>query len=126
MNINYPLGDFLIKFKNAAMAKNKTFEMRGTKQVLAVAEALKRAGYIEKVTLKGARATIALAFRHKRPVLTNLKLVSKPGLRIYMDTWILGKRRKPSILLISTPKGILTSKEALKQGVGGEVIVEVL
>jgi len=132
MNLNYPIGDFLIKLKNAAMAKNKSFEARPTKQIMAVAEALKKNGYLDGVSSSGAgkkeknKTTFLLTFKYKRPALTNLKLVSKPGLRIYTDIWELSKRRKPSILLISTPKGILSSKEAMKQGVGGEVIVDIL
>jgi small subunit ribosomal protein S8 len=126
MNLNYPIGDFLIKLKNAAMAKNKSFEARSTKQIMAVAEALKKQGYLDGVKKEKTKTTFLLAFRHKRPYLTDLKLVSKPGLRIYTDVWELSKRRKPSILLISTPKGIVSSKEAIKLGVGGEVIVEIL
>ena len=126
MNLNYPIGDFLIKLKNAAMAKNKSFEARPTKHILAVAEALKKAGFLDGVKKEKTKTTFLLTFRHKRPMLTDLKLVSKPGLRIYTDIWELGKRKKPSILLISTPKGILSSKQAMKQGVGGEVIVEIL
>lgn len=126
MKSNYFVGDFLIRFKNAAMAKNKSFEARSTKLVLAVAEALKKQGFLDGVTKKGSKAIFSLAFKHKRPVLTDLKLVSKPGLRVYTDVWELNKRKKPSFLLISTPKGILSSKEAIKQNVGGEVIVEIL
>ena len=126
MNLNYPIGDFLIKLKNAAMAKNKSFEARPTKQIMAVAEALKKNGYLDGVKKEKTKTTFLLTFKFKRPVLTNLKLVSKPGLRIYTDIWELSKRRKPSILLISTPKGVLSSREAIKQNIGGEVIVEIL
>lgn len=129
MNINYLLGDFLIRLKNSAMAKNKSFVFRSTKVVMATAEALKKSGFLESIEFVNKNkdmATFNLRFKNKRPVITDLKLVSKPGLRVYMDIWTLEKRRKPSILLISTPKGVLSSKEALKQNVGGEVLVEVL
>lgn len=124
--VNYTLGDFLIKLKNAAMAKNKTFRVRPTKLILAVAVSLKKQGYLDEIKKEKNFSEFLLTFRNKRPVLTDLKLVSKPGLRIYTDIWELEKRRKPSILIISTPKGILSSKEALKMGVGGEVLAEVL
>lgn len=124
--LNYTLGDFLIKLKNAAMAKNKIFRARPTKLIFAVAASLKKHGYLDEVKKDKNFSEFSLAFKNKRPVLTDLKLVSKPGLRIYTDIWELQKRRKPSILIISTPKGILSSKEALKSGVGGEVIAEVL
>lgn len=124
--LNYALGNFLIKFKNAAMAKNKTFEDRPTKLISAVALSLKKHGYLEEIKKEKNTTVFSLAFRHKRPVLTDLKLVSKPGLRIYTDIRELGKRRKPSMLIVSTPKGILGSREAVKAGVGGEVLAEVL
>ncbi|MFI5241058.1 MAG: uS8 family ribosomal protein [Microgenomates group bacterium] len=126
MQINYLLGDFLIRVKNTAMAKNKTLSTMSNKQIMAVSNALKRLGYFDDVKKDGKKIIVSLAYRHKKPVITNIKLVSKPGLRIYIDTWELAKRRKPSIYLISTPKGILSSKEALKVRTGGEVIVEVL
>lgn len=126
MKINYLLGDFLIRVKNTAMAKNKTLVTMSNKQILAVSNSLKKLGYFDEVKKEGKKISVSLAFRYKKPVLTNLKLVSKPGLRIYIDTWELAKRRKPSIYLISTPKGILSSKEALKQKTGGEVIAEIL
>ena len=59
-------------------------------------------------------------------VLLDLKLVSTPGLRIYMGVEELEKIRKPSILILSTSKGVMSSREALKVRLGGEVIVEVL
>jgi len=126
MKINYPLGDFLIRLKNAAMAKNKSFEARPTKLITATAEALKKAGFLSEIKKSKEKTEFVLAFKHKRPVITDLKLVSKPGLRIYTDIWTLGKRKKPSMLFISTPKGVLSSKEAIKQNTGGEVLVEIL
>ena len=63
---------------------------------------------------------------NKKPILSDLKIVSKPGLRVYIEVRDLEKRRKPSIYLISTSKGILSSREAIKQRVGGEIIAEVL
>ncbi len=126
MNINYLLGDFLIRLKNTAMAKNKTLVTMSNKQIFAAATALKKIGYLDEVKKEGKKVSVSLTFKHKKPVLTDLKLVSKPGLRIYIDTWELAKRRKPSIYLISTPKGVLSSKEALKQKTGGEVIAEIL
>lgn len=126
------VSDFLIRIKNASMAKNKWIEVRSTKQVVAVAEALKKLGFLDEVIIPKAGKKekpvlkVSLAFKNKAPVIMNLKLVSKPGLRVYMDTKSLEERRSPSILLLSTPKGILSSKEALKARVGGEVLAEIL
>ena len=66
-----------------------------------------------------------LEYRKKEPTLIDLRLVSKPGLRIYAGADELSARRKPSFLVLSTPKGIMTCREAIKQRIGGEVIVEI-
>lgn len=122
---NYQVGDFLIRVKNAANAGLKTVEMQKTSYIKAVAEALKVAGFLSEVQEKDGILISALTMKNKKPVLADLKVISKPGLRVYADTKILEKRRGPSILILSTPKGIVSSKEALKNRIGGEVIVEV-
>jgi small subunit ribosomal protein S8 len=122
---NYPVGDFLIKIKNAVMADQKEVTAVSTNLIVSSAQALRRAGFLESVEIKDGLITVKIAFKNKAPLLYGLKLVSKPGLRIYMDVSEIGKRKKQSTLLISTPKGVLTSKEAVKNGVGGEIIVEV-
>lgn len=118
--------DFLIRIKNASMAKNKNVETRLTKKTLAVAESLKKLGFLDEVKKEKGTLKVSLTFKNKRPLIMGLKLVSKPGLRVYIDTFDLAKKKSPSIFLISTPKGIISSKEALKQRVGGEVIAEIL
>jgi small subunit ribosomal protein S8 len=123
---NYPLGDFLIRIKNAVMVGKKKVVFANTKVILACALALKKAGYLDSAEVKDGVLTIEITFRRKRPVISDIKLVSKPGLRIYMNVSEVAKRRKPSILLLSTPKGIISSREAQKENVGGEVIAEIL
>ncbi len=98
--------------------------MDETKLIKATALALKKAGFLESVKSKDKVLTVRLAFHKKEPKLIDLKLVSKPGLRIYMKVDELQKKKGSSIYILSTPKGILSTKEALKEGVGGEVIVE--
>lgn len=115
----------MIKAKNSAMARNKEFTVLPTKEIFSAAEALKKLGYFDGVKKDGKNLAISLAYKNKRPVLTNLKLVSKPGLRIYMDVSDLEKRRGPSVLLLTTPIGIISSKEAIKKRVGGEAIAEI-
>jgi small subunit ribosomal protein S8 len=122
---NYPLGDFLIQVKNAAMAKNAEVAVGSTKLIKAVAEKLKKLEYLSEVYEKEGRIIVHLAFRKKQPVLMDLKLVSKPGLRVYMSADDLEKKRGPSILVLSTPKGIKSHMEAIKMRVGGEVLVKV-
>jgi len=118
--------DFLIRIKNASMAKNKNVETRLTKKTLAVAESLKKLGFLDEVKKEKGTLKVSLTFKNKRPLIMGLKIVSKPGLRVYIDTFDLAKKKSPSIFLISTPKGIISSREALKLRVGGEVIAEIL
>jgi small subunit ribosomal protein S8 len=86
---------------------------------------LKKEGILTEVKKKDGTLMVKLAYRKKEPILMNLKLVSKPGLRIYMGADELSAIRKPSFLVLSTPKGIMTSFEAIKKRIGGEVIVEI-
>lgn len=122
---NYSVGDFLVKIKNSAMAGNKILSVSGNRQITAIAASLKKAGFFDEVKKDGNNLTIKLTFKDKNPLISDLKLISKPGRRIYLGAGEIGKRRGPSQYLISTPKGILTTKEALKQNLGGEIIAEI-
>jgi len=123
--VNYPVGDFLIKVKNTSMAGNKKLTVSGNAQILAIAESLKKSGFLDSITKDGKDLTIALAFKDKTPLIMDLKLISKPGRRIYMGADEIGAKRGPSQYLISTPKGIMNTREALKERCGGEVIAEI-
>lgn len=126
MNTNYPVGEFLISLKNASMAKNKKVAIKANKEIVAIAETLKKLGYLDEVKKNKDTLNVSLAFRFKKPVLMNLKLVSKPGLRIYMGVDEIEKKKGPSTYLISSPKGIISTKDAVKTRTGGEVIAEIL
>ena len=125
-NVNFPVGDFLISFKNSVLARKSTMSCQNTKLIKSVAEALKEAGYITSVA-EGDDNTldIRIAYKSKKPLLMGLKIVSKPGLRIYKGAEEIKKIKGPSMFVVSTPKGILLSKKAIKLGVGGEVVAEV-
>jgi small subunit ribosomal protein S8 len=122
---NFLVGDFLIRVKNAAMAKNKTLTIKASKQIVAIAEALKKAGFLDGIKNEKGMLTLSLTFKDKKPRLMNVKLVSKPGLRIYLGVDEIEKKKGPSIFLISTPKGVISSLQAIKERVGGEVIAEI-
>jgi small subunit ribosomal protein S8 len=123
---NYPVGDFLMRIKNASMAKKKSVEFPSTKFVAAVAKALVKEGYLEAIEQKERILAATLSFRKKEPMVSDIKLISKPGLRIYKKLKDLEAKRGPSIFILSTPKGIMSSKEAVKKSLGGEVIAEIL
>ncbi len=124
--VNYSVGDFLIKVKNAAMARNKSLTVSSTKSIAAIAQGLKKLGYLDEVKKEKDTLGLTLTFKNKKPLLMDLKLVSKPGLRIYMKADEIEKKKGPSIYLISSPKGIISSREAIKDRIGGEVIAEIL
>ena len=123
--LNFPAGDFLIRLKNSALVNNKEFEVQETKLITSLCKALVKIGVIEDFKEADGKITVKLTFKSKKPVLMNVRLVSKPGLRIYKGADELSEIRGPSIFLISTPKGIMSSKEAIKQRLGGEVIAEI-
>jgi small subunit ribosomal protein S8 len=123
--VNYPVGDFLIRVKNAATGGRRELSVENTKFTKAMADVLKRMGLLEKVSVEKGILTARLSYHKKEPLLIDLKLISKPGLRIYCGVDELAKRRRASMLILSTPKGVMSSKDALKKGVGGEVMAEV-
>lgn len=123
---NYQIGDFLIRLKNAGMANLKEVTVSKTNLVLAVAKTLQRAGFLDTVTDKDGKITVTLAIFRKKPVLSNVTIISRPGLRIYMNVDEIESIKTPDTYIISTPKGVMSGKEAKKQRVGGEVIAKVI
>lgn len=125
MSVNYPVGDFLIQIKNASLAGKSEIEVAKTKLVKSLALVLKEEAVLEKVQEKGERLLITIAKRKKGPVVLGIKIISRPGLRIYKDSSYLRSRKARSFLILSTPKGVMTSRSAIKANIGGEVIAEV-
>lgn len=126
MVTNYSIGDFLIRLQNASMAKRKEVVAKSNKLIKASAETLKRAGMINEIKIDGSDIKVMLSYQKKEPVLERVQIVSKPGLRIYKTAAEIAENKKPTFFLVSTPKGVLTSKEAIKENVGGEIIAEIL
>ncbi len=129
MAMSDPIADMLTRIRNANTAKHDTVDVPSSKMKLAIAEILFNEGYIKKyeVIEDGAFKTIHITLKYGKDknekIITGLKRISKPGLRVYA-----GKDQLPRVLgglgiaIISTNKGILTDKEARKQQVGGEVL----
>ena len=122
---NYPVGDFLIRIKNAAIAKNHDLVVTKTSLVKEVAKILEKSGYITNIREEGNNLSMNLTYIKKEPVIMDIKLISKPGLRVYKNVKELKEYRGPSILIVSTPRGLMTGSQALKSNVGGEIIAEV-
>jgi len=126
MITNYPVGDFITRIKNAALSSAKELRVRKTNYIKAVAEALEREGFLSEVKEEDKELIVKLAYARKEPILMNLELVSKPGLRIYETVEELESKKGPEVYILSTSKGILSSKEAIKKNIGGEVILKAL
>lgn len=124
--INYPVGDFLIRIKNVSIAGKKTVVAKKTNLIVDVAKTLKKLGFLESIDTDKENITVKLQYQNKQPLLTDIKLVSTPGLRIYKSADELEKIKKPTFLIITTSKGVFSKDEALKKRVGGEVIAEIL
>lgn len=125
-NLNYPVGDFLIRLKNASLGGHKSLIVPVTKQIKAVSVLLKKEGFLESIEEQKGELSLRLTFYRKAPLLTDLKLISKPGLRVYKSAQELSLIRSPSVYIVSTSGGLMTGREAAKKGIGGEVIAMVL
>jgi small subunit ribosomal protein S8 len=124
--ITYRIGDYLIQLKNAAMAGKQTVTVRSTQLIENVTRVLESEKFVAKHEVKDGFLTATLAMHSKRPIIENIKLMSKPGLRIYMNTDELRSRKDTSsIYILSTPQGVLSSTKAVKQNIGGEVLCEI-
>ena len=122
---NYPVGDFLIQIKNAGLAKRRSVTVPKTKLIHSVAKVLVKEGYLTEVVAEKNLLRVQLSYRKKEPVLLDLKLVSRPGLRIYKKAEALKRQKGASFLIVSTPQGIVSSRQAVKQNRGGEAIAEI-
>ena len=128
MNTTDPIADMLTRIRNASNSRHKTVDVPASNMKKAIAQILLDEGYVKAVeyiednTQGVIRVTLKYA-ENKQKVLTGLKRVSKPGLRIYAS-----KEELPQVLkglgiaIISTSKGIMTDKDARRENVGGEVL----
>ncbi|QTN32247.1 30S ribosomal protein S8 [Akkermansiaceae bacterium] len=124
-----PISDFLTRFKNAARAGNEEFTAPYSKIKADIAEILKQEGYLwkyEVVTGERTELKVSPKFVDGRPVLTDLKRVSKPGRRHYV-----GSDDIPRVLsglgisILSTSKGVMSGASAKRQKLGGEILANI-
>jgi small subunit ribosomal protein S8 len=131
-----PIADMLTRVRNALMAGHATVSLPGSKLKVAIAQILKQEGFIEEMEVVQTdgepQATLRLTLkyvgvrREKRPVISGLERVSKPGRRVYARhkdiPWVLSGM---GVAILSTPKGVMTGARARQLGVGGEVLCKV-
>ena len=129
MTMSDPIADMLTRIRNANTAKHDTVDVPASKMKLAIANILLEEGYIKKYEIveDGGFQTIRISLKYNNNkserIISGIKKISKPGLRIYA-----GKEDMPKVLgglgiaLVSTNQGIITDKKARELGVGGEVL----
>ena len=129
MSMSDPIAAMLTRLRNANTAKHDTVDIPASKMKLAIADILLKEGYVKAVDVveegnfKTIKITLKYGANKNEKILTGLKRISKPGLRVYAS-----KDELPKVLgglgtaIISTNKGVLTDKEARKENVGGEVL----
>ncbi len=129
MAVNDTISDMLTRIRNANLARHDTTAIPSTRMTRNIAQVLKAEGFIDDYKIEGEgikeQLVVALKYRGKQrqPIITALKRVSKPGLRVYAN-----RRELPRVLggigiaIISTSNGIMTDRDARKKGVGGEVL----
>ena len=128
MQITDPIADMLTRIRNANSAKHETVDVPASNMKKAIAEILNNEGYIKSYQIieDGKQGVIRIALKYgnnKEKVISGLKRVSKPGLRIYAGAEELPRVLKGlGIAIVSTSKGVMTDKEARKQNIGGEVL----
>ena len=128
MQITDPIADMLTRIRNANNSRHQTVDIPASKMKKSIAEILLNEGYIKgyEVIEDGTQGVIRITLKYaenKQKVITGLKRVSKPGLRIYASKDELPRVLKGlGIAIISTSKGIMTDKDARRQNVGGEVL----
>ncbi len=117
------VGDALIRIKNSYLAHREEASLSYSKVVVAICQVLEKEGFIKSTRHEGGDLIVGLKYQGQKPAVTDVKRVSKPGLRIYKSKtnlpWVLNGL---GIAIISTPKGVMTDKQARKEGVGGEVM----
>ena len=129
MTMSDPIADMLTRILNANTAKHDTVDIPASKMKISIAEILYKEGYIKNFDLvdvdgfKSIHITLKYGADKNEKVISGLKRISKPGLRVYANT-----EELPSVLggygiaIISTNKGVMTDKQARKENVGGEVL----
>ncbi len=127
MNMTDPIADMLTRIRNAVMARHTRVLIPASKMKLAIARILKEEGYIRDFDLlkDNPQGTIRISLKYveKRPVLTQLKRVSRPGLRVYTKRDDIPRVRGGlGTAIISTPQGLMTGRRAYQLGLGGEVV----
>ena len=131
MTMQDPLADLLTRIRNAQTARIETVEIPSSNIKAAIAKVLKDEGYIEDFSVSEAEGgkrtlTIALKYHGGKPVIEEIKRISRPGLRQYRNKDDIPRLRGGlGIYIVSTNKGLMTDRTARAEGIGGELLCSV-
>jgi len=131
MSLTDPVADFLARIRNAIHAKHQKVDVPASKLKLEIASILKEEGYIAnyKATEEQGHKLVRVYLKYgadEEATISNLARVSRPGCRVYV-----GRNEIPRVLggmgisILTTPKGVMTGRQARKEGVGGELLCEI-
>jgi len=127
-----PISDMLTRIRNASEKRHQSTKVPASRMARSIAKVLQQEGFIADITEAGdgveKHLVLELKYsgKHRQPLIRTVQRVSKPGLRIYKNT-----RQLPKVLgglgvaIISTSKGVMSDRDARKQGIGGEVLAYV-
>ncbi|MQG24871.1 MAG: 30S ribosomal protein S8 [SAR202 cluster bacterium] len=130
MSMTDPIADMLTVIRNGILVRREKVDTPHSKLKVSILEILRRSNFIDnyEVTEDGnkKRLQIGLLYDSDKPAIEGLRRVSKPGLRVYMNNKELSKFfGSRGISVISTPEGVMTSQQAWKKGIGGELLCHV-
>ena len=124
--VNDSVANLLSSIKNATQRRKEEVSVPSSKMVTAIAKILKDEGYVEDFSVSAAAVVIKLKYRDRKPAITYLKKVSKPGVRIYTSYQDIPKViNGMGINIFSTSKGLMTGKQARMDKIGGEYLCNI-
>jgi small subunit ribosomal protein S8 len=128
MNMTDPIADMLTRIRNAVNARHENVSVPASKLKLAIADVLRREGFIEnfEVVEEGPKRSLKVRLRYtgkREPMLSGLQRVSKPGLRVYVQKGEIPRVYGGlGVAILSTPQGVMTGQDAWRRKIGGEVL----
>lgn len=130
MSMSDPIADMLVRIRNAHMVEKKQVNIPASNLKSAIASVMQQEGYIDSFSVMGESANktinIKLKYYDNQPVIESLQRISKPSLRVYVASTQMPRIMNGlGIVIISTPKGVMTGQDAAAQNIGGEVLCSV-
>ncbi|MDG2353261.1 MAG: 30S ribosomal protein S8 [Gammaproteobacteria bacterium] len=130
MSMSDPIADMLTRIRNAHMVDKKEVNIPASNLKSAIASVMQQEGYIESFSVDGEAATKTITLKLKyyddKPVIESLQRISKPSLRVYVkSTEMPSVMNGLGIVIVSTPKGVMTGQNAAAENVGGEVLCSI-